>query len=118
TEHLRWQRYEAYAQDTWRFAPNFTLDYGLRYGLYPALTDKNNLLSTFVPSLYDKSKAPTCANAACTAVVPGTGDPLNGVIVAGVNSPYGRAVYPTEKTDFQPRVGLSWDPMGDGKSIV
>lgn len=118
TEHLRWHRYEAYAQDTWRIGPNVTLDYGLRYGLYPGLIDKNNLLDDFVPPLYSPAKAPTCANAACTAVLPGTGDPLNGIIVAGQNSPYGRAIYPTEKTDFQPRLGLTWDPKGDGKSIV
>ena len=118
TNHLRFNRYEFFAQDTWRIRPNVTLDYGIRYSLYPALTDKNDILSTFVPSLYDPAKAPTCANAACSALIPGTGDPLNGLIIAGVNSPYGRAIYPTEKNDWQPRVGISWDPMGDGKAIV
>ncbi len=116
--HLRWQRYEAFAQDSWRLKPTVTLDYGIRYGLYPALKDKNNLLDTFEPSLYDRSKAPTCANATCSSVIPNTGDPLNGIIVGGTNSPYGRAIYPTEKTDFQPRIGLSWDPDGSGKSMV
>jgi hypothetical protein len=119
TEHLRWQRYEAYAQDTWRFAPNFTLDYGVRYALYPGLKDQNNLLSTFDPDRYVRANAPTCANAACTAIIPGTGDALNGLIVAGASgAPFGRSIFPTEKTDFQPRVGLSWDPKGDGRSIV
>jgi hypothetical protein len=118
TNHLRWQRYEAFAQDTWRIRPNVTLDYGVRYGLYPGVKDANNVLSTFVPSLYDRSKAPTCSNAACTTVTPNTGDPLNGLIVAGVNSPYGRAIYPTEKGDIQPRAGVSWDPQSNGKSIV
>lgn len=118
TEHLRWQRYEMFAQDTWRLRPNVTLDYGVRYALYPGIKDKDNLLSTFDPSTYDPSKAPTCANKTCSAVIPGTGDPLNGILVAGVNSPFGRAVYPTEKNDIQPRVGISWDPHSDGKTIV
>ena len=118
TNHLRFNRYEMFAQDTWRFTPRMTLDYGVRYSLYPAMTDKNNLLDTFVPALYDPAKAPTCANATCTALIPGTGDPLNGIIVAGQNSPYGRAIYATDKNNIQPRVGLSWDPVGDGRSIV
>jgi len=118
TNHLRFNRYEMFAQDTWRIRPTVTFDYGVRYALYPALTDKNNILSTFVPSLYNPAKAPTCANATCTSVIPGTGDPLNGLIVAGLNSPYGNAIYPTQKGNIQPRAGLSWDPKGDGKSIV
>lgn len=118
TEHLRWKRYEMFAQDTWSLRPNVTLDYGIRYALYPGIVDKNNALATFVPSLYSAAKAPTCANAACTALIPGTGDLLNGDIIAGVNSPYGRAIYPTEKTDFQPRVGVSWDPRGGGHTIL
>jgi hypothetical protein len=95
-----------------------TFDYGVRYSLYPALTDKNDILSTFDPSLYDPAKAPTCTTSACSALVPNTGDPLNGLIVANINSPYGRAIYPTDKNNLQPRLGLSWDPQGDGKSIV
>jgi hypothetical protein len=118
TEHLRWQRYEMFAQDTWRIGPNVTLDYGVRYALYPGIKDKNDLLSTFDPSRFDPAKAPTCANASCSQIVPGTGDPLNGLIVAGVNSPWGRAIYQTDKNNIQPRVGISWDPRGDGKMIV
>ena len=50
TNHLRFNRYEMFAQDTWRLRQNVTLDYGVRYALYPALTDKNDILSTFDPS--------------------------------------------------------------------
>ena len=35
TEHLRFNRYELYAQDTWKPRCNVTLDVGLRYSLYP-----------------------------------------------------------------------------------
>jgi hypothetical protein len=118
TNHLRFNRYEFFAQDTWRLRSNVTFDYGVRYALYPALTDTNDALVTFDPSLYNPAKAPTCANVACTAVVPNTGDPLNGLIQAGVNSPFGRKIYPTDKNNIQPRLGLSWDPQSNGKSIV
>jgi hypothetical protein len=118
TNHLRWKRYELFAQDTWHLQSNITLDYGVRYGLYPSIKDKNNVLDTFDPSLYSASKAPTCANATCTTLVLNTGDPLNGIIVANQNSPFGRGIYATEKGNIQPRVGASWDPKGDGISMV
>src|SRR5829696_9911075 len=100
-----------FVQDTWRFRSNMTLDYGVRYSLAPALTDTNNALVTFDRSAFVPGGGPTCANAACTALLPNTGNPLNGLIVAGVNSPYGRSIYATDKNNIQPRVGFSWDPM-------
>lgn len=117
TNHLRFNRYEAFAQDTWRLG-NVTLDYGVRYSLFPAIVDTNNILSTFDPSLYNRASAPTCATTACAALIPGTGNPLNGLIIAGQNSPWGDAIYQTDKNNFQPRAGISWDPEGNGKSIV
>ncbi len=33
---LRWSEYAAYAQDQWTLTPKFTLNYGIRYELYPA----------------------------------------------------------------------------------
>jgi hypothetical protein len=117
TNNLRFNRYEAFVQDTWRFARHTTLDLGIRYSLYPAIIDKNNILSTFDPSRYDPAKAPTCSSATCGAMLIGTGDLTNGLIIAGQNSPFGDAIYKTDKNNFQPRVGLSWDMFGDGVTI-
>ena len=118
TNHLRFNRYEMFAQDTWRLRSNLTFDYGVRYSIAPALTDTNNLLVTFDPTVFNASAAAVCANVACTSVFPNTGDPLNGLIVAGVNSPYGRSIFPTDKNNVQPRLGLSWDPQSNGKMIL
>ena len=118
TNHLRFNRYEMFAQDTWRLRSNVTFDYGVRYSIAPAMTDTNNLLVTFDPTVFDASSAPVCANVGCTAVFPNTGNSLNGLIVAGVNSPFGRSIYPTDKNNVQPRAGLSWDPQGNGKMII
>ena len=41
-----------------REAERLTLDLGVRYALYPGVTDVNNLLTNFVPSRFDPSKAP------------------------------------------------------------
>jgi hypothetical protein len=117
TEHLRFNRYEMYAQDTWKPRGNFTVDMGLRYSLYPPVTDANNVLTNFLPSRYNPANAPKCANAACTLIQVGTGDPLNGIIVAGQNSPYGNAIVPFDKGNLQPRVGMTWDPKAEGRTI-
>jgi len=117
TEHLRFRRYEFYAQDTWKPRNNITIDYGVRYALYPPITDTNNVLTNFLPSQYNRANAPTCANAACTLINTGTGDPLNGIIVAGRNSPYGDAIYAFDKTNIQPRIGVTFDPLATGRTI-
>jgi hypothetical protein len=118
TNQLRFNRYEMFAQDTWRVRPNVTLDYGVRYAVYPQVIDKNDILTNFVPALYDASKAPTFGTPTGGNLLRGTGDPLNGIVVAGQSSPHGRGIYPTDKNNIQPRVGVSWDPMSDGKMIV
>jgi carboxypeptidase family protein len=118
TEHLRFNRYEMFAQDTWKPRGNLTFDYGVRYSLYPPITDVNNLLTSFLPSTFNPANAPKCANAACSLIQLGTGDPLNGIIVAGKNSPFGNAVYAFDKGDIQPRAGITWDPESNGQTIV
>jgi len=85
---------------------------GLRHPLLtvPPITDANNVLTNFLPSTYVAANAPKCANATCTLITPGTGDPLNGIIVAGRNSPFGNGIYAFDKGDIQPRIGVTWNP--------
>jgi hypothetical protein len=113
---FRFNRYEFYAQDSWRFRSNVTFDYGIRYAIYPAVTDRNDLLTNFDPDVYTAAAAPTL-NAAGQVVV-GTGDPLNGIIVAGQNSPHGSAIYQTDKNNFQPRLGFAWDIFSDSSTVM
>src|SRR5207249_4689983 len=51
-EHLRFNRYELYAQDSWKPRAGLTVDYGLRYSLYPPIADANNILTNFSPAAY------------------------------------------------------------------
>lgn len=117
-QNLRFNRYEMFVQDTWRAAPGLTLDYGVRYALYPQIVDANDVLTNFDPSLYDPAQAPTYANASGSAVVRGTGSPVNGIVIAGQNSRHGRGIYATDKNNFQPRAGFSWDPQREGRMMV
>lgn len=118
TVNLRFGRREFFAQDTWRIRPNFTVDYGVRYQYFTPVTDENNVLTSFDPALYSRANAPTCRTAACGTLIRGTGNELNGIAIAGDTSRFGRAISPSDKNNFSPRVGFSWDPWKDGRTVV
>ncbi|MFZ0062272.1 MAG: carboxypeptidase regulatory-like domain-containing protein [Pyrinomonadaceae bacterium] len=118
TVKLRFGRREVFVQDTWKMRPNLTLDFGVRYQYFVPVTDVDNILTSFDPALYNRANAPTCTTSACTALVRGTGNELNGIVLAGVNSRFGDSVYPSDKNNFSPRVGIAWDPFKDAKTIV
>jgi hypothetical protein len=115
---LRFNRFEFYAQDTWRPTSRLTVDYGLRYSLYPPITDKNNNLVTFDPSAYNAASAPPFANAAGTLIDRTRGNLLVGIIQGGVNSPYGDAIYKFQKDGWQPRAGLAYDLSNNGNTVL
>lgn len=118
TNHLRFNRYEMFVQDTWKPRSNLTFDFGLRYALYPGVQDNDDVLTNFVPELWSRAAVPTFANTAGTLLTAGTGNPLNGIVVAGSTSPYGRRIHATDKNNVAPRFGFSWNPDRDGKMIV
>ena len=118
TEALKFGRTEFYGQDTWKIRPNLQLDYGLRYYRYRQPIDKNNVLATFLPELYNPAKAPVCANVSCSSFNTATFDVTNGFAYAGVNSPFGRRVQLNDTNDWAPRIGFAWDPWNNGKSVL
>lgn len=115
---LRFNRFEFYAQDTWRPTSRLTVDYGLRYSLYPPITDKGNQLVTFEPALYTAAQAPPFANATGTLIDRTQGNLLDGIIQGGVNSPYGDAIYKLQKNSWQPRIGSAYDLAGNGNTVL
>ncbi|HEX7176682.1 MAG TPA: carboxypeptidase regulatory-like domain-containing protein [Pyrinomonadaceae bacterium] len=117
-EHLRFGRTEFYFQDTWKVRPNFQLDYGIRYYRFRQPYDTEDVLATFLPEFYDRSRAPTCANVSCTLFTLSTFDLTNGFAYAGQNSPFGRQVQKSDKNDWGPRIGFAWDPRGEGKMVL
>jgi hypothetical protein len=117
TPNIHAKQYEFYVQDDFRWKPNLTINFGVRYSLFRQPTDHNGQLTNFDPSAYDPSKAvqinPTNGN-----IIPGTGDPLNGIIIGGKNSPFGDKVGPESNKGFAPVFGFAWDPFKDGKTSV
>ncbi len=114
TNHLRFGRTEFYAQDTWKARPNLQIDYGMRYQYFRMPYDRDNVFTAFLPERFDPTRALQCANATCTAFTRGSGDPLNGIVIGGSTSPFGRRVQKVDKNNLGPRFGFAWSPGADG----
>jgi Carboxypeptidase regulatory-like domain/TonB dependent receptor len=114
--NYRWHNIEPYVQDQIKLLPNLTLTAGVRYEYYQPEYETHNFFGSFDPALYQSAQAPI-VNPDGT-LVPGTGNPVNGIIVAGQNSPWGRALFPSRTNMFAPRIGLVWDPTKTGKMSI
>lgn len=104
----RYWNVEGYVQDTWRLTRRLTLDYGLRLAWYQPQYDSSLQGSTFMPSHFNAANAPQLLLNG--RIVPGTGDPLNGIVQAG----HGVSKYLTDNRapQWAPRIGLAWDVTG------
>jgi len=112
----KFSMFESFVQDDFRVADRLTINAGLRYSAYLNPYDKDDVLTNFLPALYDPARAPQIDTAG--RPVAGTGDRLNGIVVAGVNSPYGRRVTNNHTNLFGPRLGFSWDVFGIQKTAL
>jgi hypothetical protein len=113
--------FEAYGQDTWKIRPNLTLEYGIRWAYNgPTYSRGEFLQNYFVPELYDPAKAvriQTASGATNNTILPGTGDPFQGMVQEGSNGlPLGGVNH--RYNNWAPRLGTSWDPFGDGKTAI
>jgi hypothetical protein len=123
TPDIRAHQIEAFAQDEYRLRSNLTVNLGVRYVQYRQPIDSRGQLDNFDPSVWNPANAPLIDPKTGFIVVdasgnPTKGDPLNGIIIAGRNSPFGNKVAGEDNTAFEPRVGVVWDPFGDGKTSI
>jgi hypothetical protein len=90
-----------FAQDDYRIHPRVTLNLGVRYDLQLPYTDPDNRKLAFVPGVQSQ----VSPNAPVGLLFPG--DP-------GIS----RGIVKTDWNNIAPRVGLAWDPRGDGRTSV
>jgi hypothetical protein len=93
----------AFAQDSWRVAPNFTLNYGVRWEVSMPWYDTQNKIETIVPGV----QSTVLPGAPKGWLVPG--DP--GLPGGG---PIPSTLAPTTWRDFAPRLGFAWSPNASG----
>jgi hypothetical protein len=131
--------YEWYVRDHWKVRSRLTLDIGFRFTWALPQSPNNNNAGNFVPYLYNPAKAtvlyrPAVVNGARVTInpitgavvtpavlagliIPGSGDPLNGIITPTTPG-YPRAMVYSNGILTAPRFGLAWDPFGNGKTAV
>ena len=98
---IRGNNGNAYVQDTYKMTSHFTINAGLRYELPEPYTEIHQRQSLFEPG----KKSKVLPNAPVGLLYPGD---------AGVPA----GLIPTDMKAFAPRLGVAWDPNGNGKSLV
>jgi len=93
---FRQREWGLFVQDTWKILRNLTATYGLRWEYYGVPFEVNNNLS----QLFADPSGP--GPFTFTIVGPGTGHTL----------------YNNQYKNFEPRIGLAWDPLSDGKTSI
>ena len=110
---------EFYAQDDFKATQHLTLNMGVRWYLIRGGNGgaaTNDAISVFVPGLYKSSSAPqVLANG---TLVPGSGDPLNGIVTPkdkkGLD--LARDLRKPVNDALGPRFGFAWSP-GAAKTV-
>jgi hypothetical protein len=130
---------EWYLQDSWRATRRLTLEYGVRFYHQTPVVNPNNIWSYFSQSAYSLSAVPriyvpglnssgqrvavdpgtgaTAPQAEIGLFVPGTGNPGNGMLVAGQNR-VPLQTYSHKPVAVAPRFGFAYDLFGNGKTAI
>ncbi len=118
TNRNRFSQVEGYVADTWKARSNLTLDIGVRYYFMQAPHLVDNTATTFLPGMFDPAKAQRVIASGTGAgeLVPGTGQPLNGIGVAGQNG-LASGFYQNQNK-LSPRFGFAYDPTKRGSFAI
>ncbi len=96
TRHTYENNFGFYVQDSFRITPRLSVNYGLRWDYFGVVKERNNLLSNI------------------TAL-----DPVAQTFtLTQVGQPGLSSLYNPDKKDFAPRVSVSWDVTGKGRTVV
>src|SRR5579864_1128826 len=119
----RYKILEPYFQDDFHATKNLTLNLGLRISLFGTYRERYQKAYNFDPTVWSAAKAPQVDdnNGTITgqagAIVPGTGDPFNGMVQCGTGGvPVG--CMKGHLFNAAPRIGFAFDPKGDGKTSI
>jgi len=107
TLDIRQKYFGAYGQDTWKLSPKVTLNYGVRWEpWFPQQHQKGQTYNFDINRFRSGQRSTVYPLAPPGLAYPG--DP---------GFPSKAGMFP-EWSNVQPRVGLAWDPVGDGRTSV
>lgn len=110
SDYMRQTVFSLYAQDNWRVTSHLTVNLGLRWEPDLPAYDKYNRGNQFSLPAFQSNYH--------------TVDPLYPNAPAGLlfyndpNNPNGNTFQPKHWASFSPRVGIVWDPAGNGKQTI
>ena len=97
-----------YGQDTWRASDRLTLNLGLRWEPFLGQALRDETVTVFNPDNFAQNVRSTVfRNAPAGFLYPGDAD-----------FPVGSTGLHKQWLNFSPRVGVAWDPNGDGRLAV
>jgi hypothetical protein len=110
----RYNEFEPYVQDNWRMRNNLTLNFGVRWHLYPAPYEKNGFQAAQdvdMRQLFDLRQRNAAAGIRGDAAEP----LLRYDLIGKANN--ARSLYETDLNNFAPRFGFAWTPDFKGSFL-
>jgi Carboxypeptidase regulatory-like domain/TonB-dependent Receptor Plug Domain len=127
TARVHWHDFEWYAADSWKIRRNLTLEYGFRWSFYREPYSQGNKQAGWSLAAWSASLAAANPSDACNGViiVPGTHPcedavaALGGLLSLSSGTPGPNAALVNNNNHaIAPRIGIAWDPKGDGRMAV
>ena len=111
----RWHDIEFYVADSYKVAPRWTVDFGVRFSHMQPPYMEDDRMGNFVPSTVN----PALGDSSCNGIEypPGT-NPCPALGIPGGSDGPNRQLVPTQFLWFAPRLGVAWDVNGNGKMAV
>jgi hypothetical protein len=128
SEDIRSRSLYLFAQDSWKLRSNVTLNYGLRWEFNQPMYDAGQRYQTFRPEQATSIFPCQLSSVSLTKLGysnPDCSDPTSdsasvfplGLVIPG-DKGVPKGLTASYYHAFAPRVGIAWDPKGDGKTTI
>jgi len=115
-----------FVQDDWKMTSRLTLNLGLRYELHPPIRETNYNTATFDPGYTGSVNGQLVHGAIVVANTRALGfesaDLVNAIaptpVLTAAQAGIPATLRYTDKTDWGPRLGFAWRPLGNDKTVL